>query len=156
VEHRPVIMAAAILHDTCDKKYRDEDSAILEVRDFLSSWMNPVEVNATVAIIGGMSYSKVIKTGMPDLGEYQSAFNVVREADLMDAYDFDRSMLYHMHRNEEPLENSYKNACDLFETRVFRHMDNGLLLTKYARKEHGALVQNALKRMYHWKRILNV
>jgi hypothetical protein len=90
---------------------------------------------------------------MPDMLEYQTTFNIVREADLLDAYDFDRSMIFHMQRNKESLANAYTNACELFETRVLKHNENGLLLTKYSRAEHQRLSEIAIKRMHHWKRI---
>jgi HD superfamily phosphodiesterase len=154
VEQIPIIHAAAILHDTCDKKYRNEEEGLYEVTDFLSTRMPEEQVRATVDIIRYMSYSKVKQYGMPELGPYQTAFHSVREADLLDAYDFDRSMIYHMMHNEKDLKEAYENAVSLFENRVLRHSDDGLLLTRYARREHMALSQNAIMRMYHWRRTL--
>ena len=154
VEQRPVIQAAAILHDTCDKKYREEAPALLEVEQLLSPWMCADELNATIHIIKHMSYSKVSKTGMPDMGEYQTAFNVVREADLLDAYDFDRSMIYHMQKNDKNVSCAYEDACDLFYKRVLRHKDHGMLFTKFAIGEHDILSQKAITRMFHWRRVL--
>lgn len=154
VVQQPIIQAAAILHDTCDKKYREEGEAVKEVSRLLSSSMNPVELDATLQIISKMSYSTVKAKGMPDLREFQFAYNAVREADLLDAYDFDRSMLYHMHKNDKGLEAAYKDACDLFENRVLRHDKDGLLLTRYARSQHLDLSEKALRRIRHWARIL--
>jgi hypothetical protein len=154
MEHRPIIQAAAILHDTCDKKYRDEVQGLLDIGEFLQPLMSVKDVSTTIDIIKYMSYSKVIKYGIPNFGEYQTAFNVVREADLLDAYDFDRALIYHMNCNKIPLELSYKNAYELFENRVLRHMDNGFLLTNYARKMHPELSQNSIMRMNHWKRVI--
>jgi len=152
-EHRPIIQAAAILHDTCDKKYRDEAQGLLEIREFLTPIMPSLQIETTIRIIGNMSYSKVKKYGMPDFGIYQTAFNVVREADLMDAYDFDRSMIYHMQRNHKTVEEAYTDAVDLFDKRVFRHVDDGLLLTNYAIRRHPELVRTAKIRMWQWKKL---
>ena len=152
-EQTPVIQAASILHDTCDKKYRNEGEGLLEVRNLLGPLMPDDQVTATIQIIEHMSYSKVKKNGMPNLGEYQTAFNIVREADLMDAYDFDRSMIYHMQRGGSSIEKSYLNAQELFEKRVFRHADDGLLFTQYAINHHQPFSQNALARMHHWRSI---
>jgi hypothetical protein len=140
------------LHDTCDKKYRDEAAGLLEIRDFLTPIMPPSQISETIRIIENMSYSKVTKYGMPNMGEYQTAFNVVREADLLDAYDFDRSMIYHMQRNRKPMNEAYKDAVDLFETRVLRHETDGLLFTKYAIRRHPELSINAKIRMGQWSR----
>ena len=40
-------------------------------------------------IITTMSYSTVKKNGFPSLNEYQLAYHIVREADLLAAYDID-------------------------------------------------------------------
>jgi len=151
-EQRPIIQTAAILHDTCDKKYRDEATGLLEIRDFLTPIMPQSQISETIRIIENMSYSKVTKYGMPNMGEYQTAFNVVREADLLDAYDFDRSMIYHMQRNRKPMNEAYKDAVDLFETRVLRHETDGLLFTNYAIRRHPELSINAKIRMGQWSR----
>ena len=153
-EHKPIIQAAAILHDTCDKKYRDEAEGLLEIRDFLLPIMPPNHITATLNIIEHMSYSKVKAHGMPNLGKYQTAYNVVREADLLDAYDFDRSMIYHMQRNGKTLEDAYKDAHDLFENRVLMHESDGYLRTKYALEMHPELARNAVLRMGHWRKVL--
>lgn len=156
VEQHSVIQAAAILHDTCDRKYRVVENGLSEIGELISPLMLPDKVDATMRIIDNMSYSKIKVKGMPDLGEYQTAFNVVREADLLDAYDFDRSMIYHMHRNGKTLEESYEDACDLFEKRVFKHVDDGLLTTRYAMNQHAILSRKANMRMYYWKRVLHL
>jgi len=155
-DHKQIIQAAAILHDTCDKKYRIESEGIAEIRDFLLPVMPENEVVTTLNIIESMSYSKVKVRGIPEFGYYQTAFNVVREADLLDAYDFDRSMIYHMQRNGKPIEEAYKDARDLFETRVLKHMHDGYLTTKYAIDMHNLLSKNAIARMANWKHILRI
>jgi HD superfamily phosphodiesterase len=151
---KPVIQAAAVLHDTCDKKYRDEQIGLMEIRDFLAPMMSSHQIADTVRIIENMSYSKVTKTGMPDLGNLQTAFNVVREADLMDAYDFDRSMMYHLHKHGKTFEDAHKDATELFERRVFKHAEDGLLFTEYAVRRHPELTRTAMNRMISWRSIM--
>jgi len=153
-EQRPIIHAAAILHDTCDKKYRSEVEGLLDIRDFLLPMMPDYQVVATLNIIEHMSYSKVKAKGIPNFGKYQTAFNVVREADLLDAYDFDRSMIYHMQRNGKTVEEAYSDASDLFGRRVLRHEADGFLRTKYALGMHPGLAKNAVLRMEHWAKAL--
>jgi len=68
-----------------------------------------------------MSYSKVKKQGFPSLGKYQLAYHIVREADLLTAYDFDRCMIYHMSKNNSNVREAYYNAEELFHNRVLRH-----------------------------------
>ena len=152
-DHLPIIQAASILHDTCDKKYRNEKEGLVEIGDFLTPIMPSHQIVETIRIIENMSYSKVTKYGMPNLGEYQTAFNVVREADLLDAYDFDRSMIYHMQRNTKSVEDAYYDAYNLFEKRVFKHYDDKLLFTNYAIRKHPELTQTAQIRIENWRRI---
>ena len=91
---------------------------------------------------------------MPNLGYYQPAFDVVREADLLDAYDFDRSMIYHMQKNTKSIEEAYHDAYSLFQNRVFKHADDKLLLTNYAIRKHPELKQTAMVRIENWRKIL--
>ena len=154
-EHCLIIQTAAILHDTCDKKYREEEEGLAEIGDFLTTIMTASQITATLSIIEQMSYSKIKARGMPNLGKYQTAFNVVREADLLDAYDFDRSMIYHMLHNGKTVDEAYKDAEKLFFERVFKHADDEYLTTKYATDMHPIFTQTARLRMNHWKRTLS-
>jgi hypothetical protein len=45
-------------------------------------------------IISKMSYSKVKSNGFPCIGPFQTAYNIVREADLLSDYDFYRCIIY--------------------------------------------------------------
>jgi HD superfamily phosphodiesterase len=112
---------------------------------------NSQDINIIKQIISTMSYSKVKKNGFPDLGAYQYAYHIVREADLLAAYDFDRCILYDMHRNAESFENAYNNACSLFENRVLRHNDDKLFVTEYSKKKSLELHELSLQRMKMWR-----
>ena len=90
-QHEDVIYVAAAVHDMCDNKYMSVEEGKAEIDGLLTKiQMKPMERKAVLDIIGTMSYSKVIQNGFPYLGEYQRAYHVVREADLLSAYDFDR------------------------------------------------------------------
>ena len=154
IDQHSVIQAAAILHDTCDRKYRVVEDGLSEINELITPIMPPEKVDATLRIIDTMSYSKIKVNGMPYMGEYQTAFNIVREADLLDSYDFDRSMIYHMNRNGKTLQESYADAYELFEKRVLRYADDGLLTTRYAMNQHAILSKKATTRMYYWKRVM--
>ena len=101
-----------------------------------------------------MSYSKVKKDGFPDLGIYQKAYHVVREADLLSAYDFDRCIIYDLKVNKNSFDNSFYHAEQLFEKRVFKHAEDHLFTTEYAKNIYPSLHSNALQRINHWKKIL--
>ena len=49
--------------------------------------MLPIEKRAVIDIVDTMSYNKVITSGFPYHGEYQRAYHIVREADLLAGYD---------------------------------------------------------------------
>ena len=109
----------------------------------------------TKKIISTMSYSTVKKNGFPDLGIYQKAYNIVRESDLLAAYDFDRTMIYQIRRNNNNLEQAFVNSSELFETRVLKHIDDKLITSDYGVKKAVLLQYQATKRMAAWKNLLN-
>jgi len=149
-----VMYSAAILHDMCDKKYIIQDKGIKEIESFLNDKLNPEEIHYTKRIMETMSYSTVKKEGYPDLGNYEMAYHVVREADLLSSYDFDRSMIYNMNKGNT-LTESYSNALELFQDRVFNYNNDRLLISNYSQKKSIPLTINALKQMNSWNRILS-
>ena len=153
-QYERIIFASAALHDMCDKKYMDEKVGIIEIQTFLADKMEKKEIEVVKDIITTMSYSTVKKNGFPELGEYQMAYHIVREADLLTAYDFDRSMIYHLHKTTDEIEPAFQNADELFQNRVFQHNHDGLFITEYSKKYHVELQTNAFYRMKGWKRLL--
>jgi len=152
-KQKNVIYTASILHDMCDKKYMKQDEGIIEIENFLKYSLKPEELYYTKKIIETMSYSTVKKNGFPDLGNYQKAYHIVREADLLSSYDFDRSIIYHMNKGNN-ISSSYINALDLFNNRVFNYNTDKLLLSDYAKDKSLYLTSVALKRILGWNNIL--
>ena len=154
-----LIYISAAIHDMCDKKYMDEKTGIKNICEYLTTIKSPqlhtYEIDAVSKIISTMSYSTVKKNGFPNLQEFQSAYHIVRESDLLCAYDFDRSMIYHMSVKNETIYNAYDNARDLFMTRVLKHNDDKLFFTDFAREESLILHEDAIQRMNHWGHILS-
>ena len=149
-----IIYAAAVIHDMCDKKYMNERKGVREIGEYLDEIMDPNEANIVQQIISTMSYSKVKKDGYPYMGPYQMAYHIVREADLLAAYDFDRCMIYHLHHSNSDIHGAFENANELFETRVLKHNDHGLFITDYSKTLSLTLHSQALTRIGAWQRIL--
>jgi hypothetical protein len=116
--------------------------------------MTTEEVHYTKRIMETMSYSTVKIYGYPDLGKYQMAYHVVREADLLTSYNFDRAVIYHLNRGNN-LTNSYRNAVKIFHDRVFNYNTDKLLWSDYAIKKSVPLTLNAVNQMTSWNRILH-
>jgi hypothetical protein len=152
-KQKNVIYASSVLHDMCDKKYMKEAEGIKEIEAAFKHSLNPEEMYFTKRIIETMSYSTVKKNGYPDLGKYQMAYHVVREADLLASYDFDRSIIYHLNKGNN-LTTSYQNALDLFHNRVFNYNTDKLLLSEYAQQKSAFLTARAIKRILSWNRII--
>lgn len=152
----PVIYTAAIVHDMCDKKYRVEQDGMNEIARVLEPIVvfSDEDRNAVLDIVGSMSYSKVKRQGFPSLDKFQTAYHIVREADLLSAYDFDRSMIYHMSTGNKNIDEAFQNAKDLLQDRVLRHNEDGLFLTRYAQRESFALHNQTIRRMLYWKKML--
>ena len=154
IDQQKIIYVSAALHDMCDRKYIDEDLGIKQIQDFLEDSMDQKEIEITQKIITTMSYSKVKKNGFPELGEYQEAYHIVREADLLSAYDFDRCMTYKMKQSNEEFENSFHDAKSLFEKRMFQHNNDGLFISDYSKRESFILEQIAHHRIDNWNNII--
>jgi HD superfamily phosphodiesterase len=152
-----IIYIASALHDMCDKKYMNENEGLKSIQDFLQDKIKPEETDAILKIITTMSYSKVKKNGFPDLGSYQWAYNIVREADLLAGYNFERAMVYHMYIKNENLENAYIDAKEMFDKRVFNHNKDNLFLTKYGKRKSIRLHRKAIPDIDQWSKIcLNI
>lgn len=144
-EQKDIIVVAAILHDTIDKKYVAEEDGIEEIRKYLNDVVTPEKLNVIFQIITTMSYSTVKKNGFPLLGDYQLAYHIVREADLLAAYDIDRCIMYSMYKKNENYLKSLDAAIVLFEHRVFRHRKDRLFVTNYSKKLSVKLHKKAKK-----------
>jgi len=155
-EQQRIIYTSAIIHDMCDKKYIKESDGISEIQTFLEPELKPNEISVVKLIISTMSYSKVKLDGFPSLGPYQTAYNIVREADLLAAYDFDRCMIYNMQKINPDFETTYRSASELFERRVLRHNDDNLFTTDYAKRKSLILHNEAVRRIKSWKRVLKL
>ena len=155
MEQERVIYVSALLHDMCDKKYMNENEGIRDIEDFLQYKLQPTEIAATKNIISTMSYSTVKKNGFPDLKYYQNAYHIVRESDLLAAYDFDRAMLYHMNVNKSDAMTAFTNSRKIFMDRVLKHNDDELFITEFGRRESVILHDAAIRRMFQWRQMMN-
>jgi HD superfamily phosphodiesterase len=150
-----VIYLSSILHDMCDKKYMNQDEGIEKIDEFLAeNKMTPTEINVAKLIISTMSYSTVKKHGFPNLGPYKRAYHIVREADLLSAYDFDRCMIYNMHKRNGNLDEAFVDASKLFDNRVLKHNEDGLFMTDYSRQKSLSLELQSLQQMQTWRRLM--
>jgi len=153
---RNIIYTSALIHDMCDKKYMNEDGGMVNIETFLTkdTTLTKNEIQVSIDIIQHMSYSKVKQYGYPNLGAYQLAYHIVREADLLAAYDFDRSIIYNINNVNPDFNQSYQNALDLFDNRVFRHHSDQLFVTDYSKKLSRKLEEKSKERIEIWNACL--
>lgn len=133
-EQKDIIVLAAILHDTIDKKYVAEEDGIEEIRKHLNGIVTVEKLDVIFQIITTMSYSTVKKNGFPLLGDYQLAYHIVREADLLAAYDIDRCVMYSMYTKNANYSEALDMAIVLFDNRVLKHRKDKLFVTNYSKK----------------------
>jgi HD superfamily phosphodiesterase len=141
---REIIYSAAILHDMCDKKYMSQEKGVENMQKYMCEFMNEIDLEISSKIISTMSYSTVKKNGYPDLKEYQLAYNIVREADLLTAYDVDRCIIYGMMVEKLNYQESLKRAFELFDTRILKYRSDKLFTTDYSLAESFLLHKKAL------------
>lgn len=152
--HKDIIDTASILHDMCDKKYMNEAEGVKRIFDYMKNKLSDKDLDITLQIISTMSYSTIKKNGFPLLGEHQLAYHIVREADLLASYDFDRCIMYQMLKNNVPYRQSYNDALEIFDKRVFKYIDDDLFYTDYSKRLANKLHISALKRISILKKIL--
>jgi HD superfamily phosphodiesterase len=153
-KHKVIIDTSAILHDMCDKKYMNQDEGVERIKTFLDGNIPENEIKPIIDIISTMSYSTVKKKGFPNLGDYQLAYNIVREADLLTSYDFDRCIMYNMYVNKNSYKESVNDALNVFENRVFKYHSDKLFTTKYAINKSYILRTKAMKHINIIKKLI--
>lgn len=132
---RHIIFTSALIHDTCDSKYIDDHTSISNITTFLNENMySQCDIDIILKIIQKMSYHKIKKDGFPDINEYNDAFHIVREADLLAAYEFNRAVLYGIHKMSLNYKDSFVRSKELYFNRMDKHIDDGLFLTSYGKK----------------------
>ena len=152
-----IIYVSAVLHDMCDKKYMNETEGICEIESILNEDLPIEEIYIVKQIISTMSYSTVKKYWFPYIPNptQELAYHIVREADLLSACDFDRSMIYHMQKNNADVNMAFTDAEELFKSRMFNHEKDGLIITDYSKKMSRVLNNQAKQRIKTWRRLLN-
>jgi len=133
-DEKTVILFAAAVHDTVDKKYTQSSLAVKEVIDFFESIDVAKDlINAIVNIITTMSYSYLIdrqKNGLsfPDHGKWKNAYHIVRHADLLCSFRVKRCLQYQKHLTPDIADqDAMEKVRHLFQVRVFAYRVNGWL-----------------------------
>ena len=146
-EQKIVIMCSAILHDMCDKKYIDEQLGITNMNLYMQSYIPSEDITLINNIISSMSYSTVKKNGYPNLQNYNLAYHIVREADLLAGYDYERCIIYQMMQQNDDYFTSIKRANDVFQKRTLQYIKDDLFVTDYSKELSKVLHNNALLKM---------
>ena len=157
-QHEKIIYVAAILHDMCDKKYMNELEGLARIKGYLlqHNLLNDTEIDIAIQIISTMSYSKVKACGFPDLKEYQLAYHIVREADLLAAYDFNRCVIFQMISKNMTYTESIVNAIALFDVRVLKHSDDNLFVTTYSKSLSTSLHRYAVSSIWNIRKLIRI
>ena len=142
-----IIDVSALLHDMCDKKYVNQEQSITDMADYMSPFIDKTEIDVVSQIISTMSYSTVKRKGYPELGEYQLAYHIVREADLLTAYDADRCVIYGMMRENLNYIDATKRAIELSKNRVLNYISDNLFVTEYSKEQSRSLHTECIKQL---------
>lgn len=151
---KDIIFASSIIHDMCDKKYMSENVGIELMKNYMKDYFKDQELSVVCDIVSTMSYSKVKKDGYPDLGIYQMAYHIVREADLLSAYDIDRCIIYSMMCEKLAYKEALERTIKIFDTRVFQYRKDKLFVTNYSKNASLLLHRKAMSEIDCIKNIL--
>ena len=155
-EQQKIIITSAILHDMCDKKYINEQVGINMIKDYCKDYISEDEINIIENIILTMSYSKVKKNGYPELNDYELAYHIVREADLLAAYDIDRTIIYSMYKENLNYHDAIKRTIELFKNRVLQYRNDNLFITNFSEKESLILHEKAVNDLIDLKELHDI
>ena len=136
----------------CDYKYMEEQIGIDRIVSLLETLAIPSDsTNSIIKIITNMSYTKVKVKGLAKFENPidQLAYNIVREADLLTAYDFDRSVIYAMLNKNMSWIESIKETKRYFKTRVLLQILDGLFVTKYGLSKANELHDQAINKIFY-------
>lgn len=155
-----IVYTSALLHDMCDDKYMKPNEGIDNIRVFLVKSKYPeTDIDVILRIINTMSYSKVKKNGFPFIHEddevFRKLYHIVREADLLCAYEVERCIIYDQYARNNDFTISYKKAYDLFQVRMFKHFDDNLFTTSYALREGKKMHIEAKTRLKEIRKIID-
>jgi hypothetical protein len=145
VQQQRVLYAASILHDMCDLKYTTEAEGLRAIYTYMEPCFTPEEFNIISVIMTTISYSKVKMKGFPILGDWQFAYHIVRESDLLASYDFDRCVMYGMYRESLPYVDAMTRARTLYHNRVFQYIKDGVFITDFGLSKAYELHGKAIK-----------
>ena len=147
-----VIYSAAMIHDLYDRKY--PAPTMPSIRTLLQFKLKTHDIDAVEQIVNTMSYSKVKEDGYPKLGKYQQAYHIVREADLLASYDFDRTMIYHMFHKTDDVFNTFKESKEFFENRVQKYEQQSIFLTDYGKSKSRELRIKSIEQIKSWNSVI--
>jgi HD superfamily phosphodiesterase len=153
-----IISFSAILHDMCDNKYMNEEIGWDKINQLLIHLkIHPESIQIIKHIVSNMSYSKVKKIGFPinfSNDHHKFAFHIVREADLLTSYDFDRCVIFGMYKRNLDYNQSFNESILLFDNRVFKYIHNKLFITNYSKNCAQLLHSNALIKINNLKKYI--
>lgn len=151
VELYQIIIFSAALHDMCDYKYIGEDIGIQRIINFLSKdlKLGSEQIELICKIITSISYTKIKKVGFAQFDKplHQLAYNIVREADLLTAYDFDRSIIYAMINKKMTWSDAINETVRYFKIRVLTQISDGLFITKFGLEQAQKLHKQTLAKI---------
>lgn len=154
-KQKEIIYTSAILHDMCDKKYMDQEKGIEMIKNHMKIHMNKEQLEVMEKIISTMSYSTVKKNGFPELGEYQLAYHIVREADLLSAYDVDRCLIYSLNFEKLDYFNALKRVIEITNNRILTYRSDKLFVTNYSKNKSLKLHLETMKKVKKLEKILD-
>ena len=151
-----VIYTAALLHNTCNKKYIDTNEGISNVINFLHSTKkySEEECENITNIIQNLSYSVYKFEGSPILGVYQQAYNIVKEADLLTTYDFDKSIVYNMNKYTIDYITAFRVSKKRFTIRIVKYISDGFITSEYGVLEATKLLRENCKNIVQIEQML--
>jgi len=127
-----ICLHAAFCHDLIDSKYVDSKKAIEELKQvFISNDYNKDHLDIIIFLIDNMSFSKQRSGTVQIPAKYQTAMDIISDADKLDAYRIERVIAYQQSKNMDETKTKMWIKTILVK-RILEYKDNWLK-TNYAK-----------------------
>jgi len=134
----------------------DQEKGIYRIKHHMKDIMDEEELDILGKILSTMSYSTVKKNGYPDLGEYQLAYHIVREADLLSAYDLDRCLIYSLICEKLDYDLAVNRVINIANERILHYRKDNLFVTPFSKRKSILLHYNTLQKVKSLENIVNI
>jgi hypothetical protein len=95
-----------------------------------------------------------MKYGFPNLKEYQTAYHIVREADLLCGYDFNRAILFGINKHNLSYTDAFYESKKIYNERIDNISKKHMFVTAFGKSLANELYINEIEKIENLEQLL--